>query len=81
MHLNQEPTCCNSDLMQPKKKKKKIMKKKIKQSNEVESSVCVAVGEIQLYTERSMPAPEKMIFEMNDKTPARWKAWTIPSPS
>ena len=34
-----------------KKKKKTFKKKKIKQSNEVESSVCVAAGKIQLHTE------------------------------
>lgn len=34
-----------------KKKKTTFKKKKIKQSNEVESSVCVAAGKIQLHTE------------------------------
>lgn len=45
-------------------------------------AVCVwRCGEIQLYTEGSRPAPEKMTFEMNDRKPARWKAWMIPIPS
>lgn len=33
--------------------------------------------EMQLYR-GSVPAPEKMTFEMNNKKPARWKAWMIP---